>query len=99
MLTFTTTAVFVALRLLLLPSSLVGAVPVISATNSSVANSSTGTPNVNVASSSYWLAKIQHQGAVAFGDSSYKVFRNVHDYGAAGKSPSLPSLVPLLTFV
>ncbi|KAJ9605855.1 hypothetical protein H2200_009704 [Cladophialophora chaetospira] len=37
------------------------------------------------AASSYWLGQIQRQGTVAYGsDSSYKVFRNVKDYGAVG---------------
>ncbi|RFU27644.1 hypothetical protein B7463_g8690, partial [Scytalidium lignicola] len=36
------------------------------------------------ASSSYWLANIKRQGTVAFGDTSFKVFRNVADYGATG---------------
>ena len=35
---------------------------------------------------SYWLENIKHQGISAFNsDSSYKVFRNVKDYGAKGK--------------
>ncbi|KAK5387779.1 hypothetical protein LTS13_000715 [Exophiala xenobiotica] len=35
--------------------------------------------------SSYWLAQIQRQGTVAFGDDpNYKIFRNVKDYGAVG---------------
>ncbi|KAG9769989.1 hypothetical protein HRR80_003403 [Exophiala dermatitidis] len=37
------------------------------------------------ATSSYWVSQIQRQGTVAFGsDSSYKIFRNVKDYGAVG---------------
>lgn len=40
--------------------------------------------NDAAASSSYWVANIKRQGAVAFGDSSYTVFRNVADYGAKG---------------
>lgn len=39
-------------------------------------------------SSSYWYETINHQGISAFGPSGYKVFRNVKDYGATGKSPS-----------
>jgi glucan 1,3-beta-glucosidase len=36
--------------------------------------------------SSYWLAQIQRQGTVAFGDNpNYKIFRNVKDYGAVGE--------------
>jgi glucan 1,3-beta-glucosidase len=36
----------------------------------------------------YWLADIAHQGIAAFNPnpSSYKVFRNVKDYGAKGTS-------------
>ena len=52
------------------------------------------------AQSSYWLANIQRQGVVAFGnDSSYPVFRNVKESyggvpGAVGKlrSPTWPIL-------
>ncbi|KAJ5054763.1 uncharacterized protein L3040_001027 [Drepanopeziza brunnea f. sp. 'multigermtubi'] len=41
--------------------------------------------NVSVAgSSSYWLASIARQGTVAYGDSAFKVFRNVKDFGAKG---------------
>ena len=59
------------------PASLVGASPVASA----AAAAST---------SSWWLADIQRQGAIPFGNSaSYKVFRNVMDYGAKGMSYSL----------
>ncbi|KAF7125689.1 hypothetical protein CNMCM5793_001982 [Aspergillus hiratsukae] len=36
-------------------------------------------------SSSYWVANIKRQGAVAFGSSSgYQVYRNVKDFGAKG---------------
>jgi glucan 1,3-beta-glucosidase len=39
---------------------------------------------------SYWLADISHQGVAAFNpDSTYQVFRNVKDYGATGRSPTL----------
>ena len=34
--------------------------------------------------SSYWVESIQRQGTVAFGDSAFKIFRNVKDYGAKG---------------
>ncbi|KAK0639508.1 pectate lyase superfamily protein-domain-containing protein [Cercophora newfieldiana] len=34
--------------------------------------------------SSWWLSSIERRGAAAFGDSNYKVFRNVKDYGAKG---------------
>jgi glucan 1,3-beta-glucosidase len=38
--------------------------------------------------SSYWLSQIQRQGTVAYGSNSagYKVFRNVKDYGAIGRT-------------
>jgi glucan 1,3-beta-glucosidase len=37
------------------------------------------------ATSSYWLSQIQRQGTVAYtSDTTYKVFRNVKDYGAVG---------------
>lgn len=37
------------------------------------------------AGSSYWVANIQRQGTVPFqNDGSYKIFRNVMDYGAKG---------------
>lgn len=64
------------------PAPLVGASPVASA----AAAAST---------SSWWLADIQRQGTVPFGNStSYKIFRNVMDYGAKGVSYSL-LLTPL----
>ena len=60
------------------PASLVGASPVASAAAAAASTSS------------WWLADIQRQGAVPFGNStSYKVFRNVMDYGAKGMSCSL----------
>jgi glucan 1,3-beta-glucosidase len=35
--------------------------------------------------SSFWVANIKRQGAVAFGQSSgYQVYRNVKDFGAKG---------------
>lgn len=34
--------------------------------------------------SSWWLSSIERQGIAAFGESGYKVFRNVRDYGAKG---------------
>ncbi|KAG0646887.1 hypothetical protein D0Z07_6304 [Hyphodiscus hymeniophilus] len=60
---------FVALRLFLLVSSAPAPVPAASST---------------AATSSYWLSSIKRQGAVAFGDSSYQIFRNVMDFGAKG---------------
>ena len=77
MLVSSTTTMFISLRLLLLivaSTSLVGASPVTNSTS----------PNQKVASSSYWLASIQRQGTSAFGDSAYKIYRNVQDFGAKG---------------
>ena len=78
MVTFSAAALFLTLRVLILSvsTSPVEAVPVTSnpTTHNKVASTS----------SSYWLANIQRQGTAAFGDSSYKVFRNVQDYGATG---------------
>ncbi|KAF4991871.1 hypothetical protein FDECE_13898 [Fusarium decemcellulare] len=39
---------------------------------------------VSAADSSWWLATIERQGAVAYGSADYKIFRNVKDYGAKG---------------
>lgn len=36
------------------------------------------------AASSYWVADIKRQGTVAYGNSDFKIFRNVKDYGATG---------------
>ncbi|KAK1911450.1 hypothetical protein P3342_012751 [Pyrenophora teres f. teres] len=37
------------------------------------------------ATGSYWMGSIDHKGSVPWGgDASYKVFRNVRDYGAVG---------------
>jgi hypothetical protein len=37
------------------------------------------------ASSEFWMSSITRQGVVPFGtDASYKIFRNVQDYGAKG---------------
>ena len=72
MLTFTALAAFIALRLLTVivgPTVSVHAVP---------ASSPPAT------ASQYWVEDIKRQGTVPFGDSSYKVFRNVKDYGAKG---------------
>jgi glucan 1,3-beta-glucosidase len=33
---------------------------------------------------SYWQSDIKRQGTVAYGDSSFKIFRNVKDFGAKG---------------
>lgn len=80
MLTFSSIVLFMLLRFLLLlvaPTSLVEAVPFVSSNST---NSSSLSP------SNYWVANIKRQGSVAFGDASFKVYRNVRDYGAVGKS-------------
>ncbi|EAW06953.1 glycoside hydrolase family 55 protein [Aspergillus clavatus NRRL 1] len=43
-------------------------------------------PNLAAADAPYWLADIAHQGVAAFNPNpaTYKVFRNVKDYGAKG---------------
>lgn len=43
--------------------------------------------NVTPPASGYWYASIQKRGAAAFNENptTYKVFRNVLDYGAKGK--------------
>ena len=86
MLTFTSIATFVALRLLALTvaPSLVDAAPFADNTPAT----STNTPSTG-SSSTYWLADIKRQGTVPFGASGYKVFRNVKDYGAKGKLTNL----------
>ncbi|MCJ1308907.1 hypothetical protein MMC25_002562 [Agyrium rufum] len=66
-----TTALVAALQLLsMAPSSLVEAAP----SGSLAARQS----------SQYWVANIQRQGAVAFGDSSYQIYRDVTQFGAKG---------------
>jgi hypothetical protein len=40
--------------------------------------------SLNSRASSYWLANIQRQGKVAYGDSNFQIFRNVKDFGATG---------------
>ena len=77
MLTSSAATMFLVLPVLfltMLPGSLVGASPV----------SNTTTPNQKAASSSYWLASIERQGISAFGDATYKIYRNVQDFGAKG---------------
>jgi glucan 1,3-beta-glucosidase len=39
---------------------------------------------VRQSTSSYWLAQIPRNGQVVYGDSAFKIFRNVKDYGAVG---------------
>jgi hypothetical protein len=73
MATFSLLTLFVALRLFLLVSGAPAPAPVPAPAAS------------NTAASSYWVASITRQGAVAYGNSSgYQVFRNVKDFGAAG---------------
>ncbi|KAI9760809.1 MAG: hypothetical protein M4579_001439 [Chaenotheca gracillima] len=56
--------------------------PTISPTYS---NSTSAQSHSTSAGSDYWVATIQRQGTAAFNnDASYKVFRNVMDYGAKG---------------
>lgn len=72
--------VFLAHLILLLgiPTALVGAVPVTPNSNELAVSKQAG--------SSYWVADIKRQGAVAFGGSSnYQIFRNVKDFGAMGE--------------
>lgn len=84
MLTFSAAATLVAFRLLatvLMSNSPAAAIPV--ASPSDVASSSPAT-----GSSGYWMGNIKRQGSVPFGDASYKVYRNVKDYGAKGDGSS-----------
>lgn len=86
MITFSTLALFVALRslfLLLVPVLPAGAVPFSSPDQPTVSNTAV--------TSTYWLSSIQRRGAVAFGDPSFTVFRNVRDFGAVGMSIMFPS--------
>ncbi|RMZ81784.1 hypothetical protein DV738_g2045, partial [Chaetothyriales sp. CBS 135597] len=64
--------VVLAAALLLLPST---AIPTASGPQ----------PRQAATYSDYWLANIERQGSVAYGnDASYQVFRNVKDFGAVG---------------
>lgn len=86
MVTFSVIALFAALRLFLMlagSTSLTGAVPVTAPLNSTSPSNFTG-PSTAATSSSYWLANIKRQGTVAFGNSAFKIYRNVQDYGAKG---------------
>ena len=99
MVAFSSLALFVTLRslLLLAPASPVGATPVASSLKSSAAppvpqptgtahgvNGTHGTKPDKLVSSNYWMANIQRQGSVAFGDSNFQIYRNVMDFGAKG---------------
>lgn len=84
---------------LTVPTSLVGAVPyphggdheesTISgpaATQFPVPVNSTGQSSPAESASTYWISSIKRQGTVPFGEPSFKVFRNVREYGATGMS-------------
>lgn len=84
---------------LTVPTSPVGAVPyphggdheesTISgpvATSFPVPLNSTGPSAPAESASTYWISSIKRQGTVPFGESSFKVFRNVREYGATGMS-------------
>lgn len=72
MIAFSTTALALVLRFLFLFSATpVGAAPMPAA-------------SAAAAASSFWIADIDRNGAVAFGNSDFKIFRNVKDYGAVG---------------
>lgn len=84
---------------LTVPTSLVGAVPyphggdhndsTISGPAAApfpVPVNSTGPLTPAESSSTYWLSSIKRQGTVPFGETSFKVFRNVREYGATGMS-------------
>jgi glucan 1,3-beta-glucosidase len=70
-------SLFFILRILLItlwPASLVDAVP---------------RPQDNAAAAAaagdgYWLSSIPRNGKVAYGDSSFQIYRNVKDFGAKG---------------
>lgn len=81
----------------MVPTSLVGAVPYPhdgdhedSAISGPAATplpppvNSTGRSTPAESSSTYWLSSIKRQGTVPFGEASFKVFRNVREYGAVG---------------
>jgi glucan 1,3-beta-glucosidase len=62
------------------------------------------TPQASTAASSsgFWMANIQRQGTVAFGNSSsYQIFRNVQDFGAKGMTtePEHLWVIFVLTFL
>lgn len=46
----------------------------------------TGAISTEADSGSYWLGKIKHRGSAPYSNnpSTYKVYRNVKDYGAKG---------------
>jgi glucan 1,3-beta-glucosidase len=73
MASFSILTLLVALRLFLLVSGAPAPAPIPVPADSSV-----------TAAGSYWLASIQRQGTVAYGSPSFKIFRNVKDFGAKG---------------
>ena len=50
----------------------------------SVSLSASVSVDASTSTSSYWLANINRNGVVAYGDSSYQIFRNVKNFGAVG---------------
>jgi glucan 1,3-beta-glucosidase len=69
------------MRVLFTALALVALLPV-SLTQSCSGSASSGTA---LANAPFWMEKIKHQGVAPYnGDASYKVFRNVKDYGAKG---------------
>lgn len=95
----------------MVPTSLVGAVPYPhgadhedstvsgpAATPFPVPLNSTGSSTPAQSSSTYWLSSIKRQGTVPFGEASFKVFRNVREYGAAGM-PFFRTSLPLLPWL
>jgi glucan 1,3-beta-glucosidase len=95
MVAFSTVALFVTLRslLLLAPASPVGASPVAHPLNGTHGTNSSQ-PATAAASSNYWLANIQRQGVVAFGAPGFQIYRNVMDFGAKGlpKQPTFGNM-------
>jgi glucan 1,3-beta-glucosidase len=80
MLAFSSIALFAALRFLSFSTvlaPLAGAAP-------TPQTAPAPAPAPAGAATSYWVSNIQRQGAAAFGDASFKVFRNVKDFGAVG---------------
>jgi hypothetical protein len=80
MVAFSATALFFGLRVLS-TLSLTSAAPVAQSETSTAPPSQTPA----AAASGYWLESIQHQGVAPFNDDkSYKIFRNVKDFGVKG---------------
>lgn len=91
MVAFSTVALFVTLRslLLLAPASPVGASPVAHPINGTHGTNSSKPDITAAASSNYWQANIQRQGTVAFGAPGFQIYRNVMDFGAKGSLKTL----------